>query len=123
MKNLTQTLKIILCAASALGFLWYLLALQYVLYGLQGLLANAIGLYPLIYLGYCFFSCFKFISGRVLVISGVIANLGLLPLIVWSLSHKGEELIAVIFIAFIIMWTLMCIGRIQSEKKGSGFSL
>ena len=123
MKNLTRALKIILCAASALGFFWYLLSLQYVLYGAQGLLANAIGLYPLIYLAYCFFSCFKFIKGRALIISGVIANLGLLPLIFGSLSHKGEKPIAVIFIAFIITWALMYIGRIQSEKKSSGFAL
>ena len=123
MKILTQVLRITLCWASALLFFWYLLALPAVLYGVQGLFAIAMGLYPLVYLAYCFFSCFKFIRGRALIISGVVANLGLLPLIVWALSRKGEEPAAVIFIAFIITWTLMCLGRIYSEKKGGHFAL
>ena len=123
MQILTQVLKITLCWASALLFIWYWLALPAVLYGVQGLFAIAVGLYPLVYLAYCVFSCSKFIRGRALVISGAVANLSLLPLIVWALSHEGEEPVAVIFIAFIITWTLMCVGRIQSEKKWGGFAL
>jgi hypothetical protein len=118
-KTLVNGLRLLLMSVSILMFCWYILALPYVLLGVKGFLANAVGLYPFLYWAFCVLSCFNILRGRLLVTLGMVANIGLSPLIVWSLSHKGEWPIALICGAFIILWSLMCAGRLYSEKAST----
>ncbi|MDQ2938859.1 MAG: hypothetical protein M3R67_15365 [Acidobacteriota bacterium] len=71
-------------------------------------------LYPVPYFAYCVFSCFGFVRGRGLVLSGIIAHVGLGIFIVWLLMNKGI-LAAFLFSAFALLWCWMCIARLAED--------
>jgi len=47
-------------------------------------------------------------------VSGTIANVGLVPLIIWLLMNKGA-LVAVLFSAFALLWCWMCVARLADD--------
>jgi len=71
-------------------------------------------MYPLLYFAYCIFSCFGFLRGRALVISGAIAHFGLVAFIIWLLMNKGA-LVAFLFLAFALLWCWMCVARLAED--------
>ena len=73
-------------------------------------------LYPLPYFAYCIVSCLGFLRGRWLVISGVIAHVGLAALIIWLLLSKGA-LSALLFSGFALLWSWMCVARLAGEAE------
>lgn len=109
-------LKLVLSFASVVLMVWYAMALPFALYGVNGLPALLIALYPFVYWAFCVFTCFRILRGRVLVTSGIVANLGLVPLIAWSFLNRGEALIGILFITFIFFWALMCAARLDEDE-------
>ena len=78
---------------SLLAFLAYA-GFLYLLTAWSGARASSIGsatvstfvfiIFPLLYLGYCFLSSFKPFTGRLLLVSGIMAHLLLLPFVVMA---------------------------------------
>ena len=72
-------------------------------------------LYPFLYWVFCVISSFTFVRGRALIISGIIANVGLIPLIVWCLMND-VGLLGVFFTGFALLWCLMCVARLAEDE-------
>lgn len=112
---LARTLRIAVGILSTLLLIFYFLALAAVLSWEPSSLGQILLLYPLPYWAYCIFSCFGTLRGRALVVSGAIANVGLVPLIVWLLVNKGE-LLAFLFSAFALLWCWMCVAHLAEDE-------
>ena len=112
---LARTLRIAVGMLATLLLILYFFALAVVLSWEPSSLGQILLLYPIPYWAYCIFSCFGILRGRALVVSGTIANVGLVPLIVWLLLNKGE-LVAVLFTAFALLWCWMCIARLAEDE-------
>jgi hypothetical protein len=112
---LARTLRIAVGILSTLLLIFYFFALAAVLPWEPSSLGQILLLYPLPYWAYCIFSCFGILRGRALVLSGTIANVGLVPLIVWLLMNKGE-LIAVFFTGYALVWCWMSIACLAEDE-------
>lgn len=73
-------------------------------------------LYPLPYFAYCIVSCLGFVHGRGMVVSGIVAHVGLVVLIVWLLLNKGA-LAAFLFSGFALLWSWMCVARLAADAE------
>jgi hypothetical protein len=62
------------------------------------------GVIPFMYLIYCCFSTFNYLTQRALLISGVVAHLTILPLIVISLRSSSTAIIGIGAIGMIACW-------------------
>jgi hypothetical protein len=113
----TLFVRTIMFMASAILLFWFTIALLYGLAWDHPKLGDACCfVYAYIYLGFCLFSCAKSLRARVLIFSGVLANLGLIPCIVYALSQKDGGVFAAVSTAFIILWSVMCTGRIINQS-------
>ena len=111
---LAHTLRWAVGILSTLLILFYYFVLAAVLPWEPSSLGQLLLAYPLLYFAYCILSCFGVLRGRALVVSGTIANVGLVPLIIWLLMNKGA-LVAVLFSAFALLWCWMCVARLADD--------
>ncbi len=95
--------------------IFYFFALAAVLPWEPSSLGQILLLYPLPYWAYCIFSCFGILRGRALIVSGIIAHVALVPLIVWLLMNR-DELIAIFFTGFALLWCWMCVARLAEDE-------
>ena len=69
-------------------------------------------LFPFSYFGFCVLSCFKFMSYRTQIVAGVVFNLPVVVLAVYSL-FVGRFAAAGIVIAFVMFWVWLCRERLK----------
>ena len=112
---LARTLRIAVGILSTLLIIFYFFALAAVLPWEPSSLGQILLLYPLPYWAYCIFSCFGILRGRALFVSGIIANVALVPLIVWLLMNR-DELIAIFFTGYALLWCWMCVARLAEDE-------
>lgn len=114
-KAVARSLQAVLAAVSVLLLAFYLFAVIPFLAYFPSTKIQILFLYPFLYWVFCIVSSFTFLRGRALIISGVIANVGLIPLIVWSLINDAG-LLGVFFTGFALFWWLMCIARLAEDE-------
>ena len=112
---LARTLRIAVGLLSTLLLIFCFFALAAVLPWEPSSLGQILLLYPLPYWAYCIFSCFGILRGRALIVSGIIANVALVPLILWLLMNR-DELIAIFFTGFALLWCWMCVARLAEDE-------
>src|SRR2546430_15632056 len=113
-KAVARTLQVVLAAVSVLLLVFYFFAVIPFLAYLPSTKIQILFLYPFLYWVFCVVSSFTFLRGHALIISGVIANVGLIPLIVWSLVNDAA-LLGVFFTGFALFWGLMCVARLAED--------
>jgi len=113
---IANTLRVIVGVVSGLLLAFYYLVAASVVPWEPSSLGQILLLYPLPYFLYCILSCFGFIRGRGLVISGAIAQVCLVALIIWLLINKGA-LAAFLFSAFALLWCWMCVARLAADAE------
>ena len=113
---LANTLRLAVGIVSGLLLVFYFFVAATVVPWEPSSIGQLLLLYPLPYFAYCVFSCFGFVRGRGLVLSGAIAHVGLVALIIWLLMSKGA-LAAFLFSGFALLWCWMCIARLAADAE------
>jgi len=113
---LANTLRVIVGVVSGLLLAFYYFVAASVVPWEPSSVGQILLLYPLPYFLYCILSCFGFIRGRGLVVSGALAHIGLVVFIVWLLMRHGA-LPAFLFSAFALIWCWMCVARLAEDEN------
>ena len=113
-KAVARSLQVVLATVSVLLLVFYFFAVIPFCY-LPSTKIQILFLYPFLYWVFCVISSFTFFRGRALIISGIIAHVGLIPLIVWSLINDAG-LLGVFFTGFALFWGLMCVARLAEDE-------
>lgn len=59
---------------------------------------------PFFYLAYCFYSTFDYLRGKALLISGIVAHLAMLPLVIITLRGFPPAFIGIGILLMIVAW-------------------
>src|SRR5437763_1775762 len=115
-KALARTLRLAIGIVSALLLVFYYFVAASVVPWEPSSIGQILLLYPLLYFAYCVLSCFGFVRGRGLVISGAFAHACLVALIIWLLMNKGV-LAAFVFSLFVVLWCWVCVARLAADAE------
>lgn len=69
-----------------------------------------------LYLLYCILSCTPLLSGRLLVMSGVVMHLGLAIMAMAVAINYGNVFFAFLSTVFAVMWSTICLARLRKES-------